>query len=219
MSLEARNPGATVIPIIISTDKTQLTLFRNKSAYPIYLGIGNIPKDIRRKTSHAAQMLVGYIPTTKLETMTNKAARRRALANLYHSCMGKLLGPIHFYGETGLAMRSGDGTWHRCHPIFATFVGDYPEQTLVTCTLNGRCPKCLVPEDQLGDHQHFPARNYADTVDTYSLANEDTHQFHAACRAKGDVFISITPDVLHQILQGVVKHITAWVSDSALFVS
>ncbi|KAF8259177.1 hypothetical protein EI94DRAFT_1780739 [Lactarius quietus] len=232
MSLEACNPGATVTPIIISTDKTQLTLFQNKSAYPVYLGIGNILKDIRRKPSRAAQMLVGYIPTTKLGTMTNKAAHCRALANLCHSCMGKLLDPIQYCGETGLPMLSGDGTWHRCHPIFATFVGDYLEQTLVTCTLNGHCPKCVVSEGQLGDHKCFPAWNYADTLNTYDLANEDTHQFHSACRTKGlkpifrpfwyslplvDMFLSITPDVLHQILQGVVKHITAWISDPALF--
>ncbi|KAI9430686.1 hypothetical protein BJY52DRAFT_1090380, partial [Lactarius psammicola] len=50
-SVQARNPGATVIPIIISSDKTQLTLFRSKSAYPVYLSIGNIPKDTRRKVS------------------------------------------------------------------------------------------------------------------------------------------------------------------------
>ncbi|KAI9440231.1 hypothetical protein BJY52DRAFT_1229557 [Lactarius psammicola] len=122
MSLEARNPSATVIPLIISTDKTQLTLFHD---------------------------------------------------------------PIRACGETGLTMLSGDGTWHRCHPIFATFVGDYLEQTLVTCTLNGRCSKCLVPPNQLGNFWHFPARNHMEVLDTYNLANEDTHQFHATCCAKG----------------------------------
>jgi hypothetical protein len=74
--LESRQPGATVIPIIISSDKTQLTLFHNKTAYPIYLTIGNIPKDVRRKASQHAQVLLGYIPTTKLEHMSNKTARR-----------------------------------------------------------------------------------------------------------------------------------------------
>ena len=165
-------------------------------------------------------------------SVSNKAARCRALANLYHSCMGKLLDPICACGETGLAMLSGDGTWHCCHPIFAAFVGDYPEQTLVTCTLNGHCLKCLVPCDQLGDHSHFPARNYTEAIDIYDLANQDTHLFHATCRADDlkpvfrpfwyalpliDVFVSITPNVLHQILQGVVKHITTWLSSPALF--
>ena len=36
--------GATVAPVIISSDKTQLTEFSgNKQAYPVYLTIGNIP--------------------------------------------------------------------------------------------------------------------------------------------------------------------------------
>jgi hypothetical protein len=67
MALESRQPGATVVPLLISSDKTQLTVFRGKTAYPIYMGIGNIPKDIRRKPSRSAQMLIGYIPTSKLE--------------------------------------------------------------------------------------------------------------------------------------------------------
>ena len=228
MSLEARSPGATVIPLIISSDKTQLTQFRGKTAYPIYMGIGNILKNVCRKPLQAAQMLIGYIPTTKLAGITNKAARRRALANLFHSCMEKVLGPICPYGETGLAMMSGDGIWRRCHPIFAAFVGNYPEQALVTCTQYRRCPKCLVPPNQLGDFQRFPARSYVDATDTYLLASEDIRQFHAACREHGlkpvfrpfwsalplvNIFLSITPDVLHQLLQGVVKHVNAWLAE------
>jgi hypothetical protein len=50
--------------------------------------------------------------------------------------MGEVLDPIASHGETGLPMMSGDGVWWRCHPIFAIFVGDYPKQTLVTCTYN-----------------------------------------------------------------------------------
>ena len=169
-----RSPGATVIPIIISSDKTQLTQFWNKVAYPVYLGIGNIPKDIRRKPSRTAQMLIGYIPVTKLECISNKTACCHTLANLYHSCMAKLLDLIRACGETGLPMLSGDGTWHCCHPIFATFVGNYPEQTLVTCTLNGCCPKCLAPPDQLGNYSHFPARNYVQMIDIYGLAKHDS---------------------------------------------
>jgi hypothetical protein len=132
-----------VIPVIVSSDKTQLTLFRDKMAYPIYLTIGNIPKDIRRKPSHNAQLLVGYIPTTKLGGMNVKAARRRALANLFHSCMHSVLGPISSYGESGLPMMSGDGIWCRCHPIFAIFVGDYPEQHWLPALTTAGVPNAL----------------------------------------------------------------------------
>jgi hypothetical protein len=215
--------------VIISSDKTQLTLFRGKSAYPVYLTIGNVPKNICRKPSRRAQILLAYIPTTKLKGIANKAGRRRAIANLYHSCMQVIVGPITAVGETGVTMMSGDGIWRRCHPIFASFVGDYPEQVLVTCTYNGRCPKCLVPPDQLGSGTRFPLRDYNKVRNIYSLSDGDAHVFHLACREADqkpvfhpfweflpltNVFVSITPDILHQLLQGVFKQLMAWLLDT-----
>jgi hypothetical protein len=49
-------------------------LFRGKTTYPIYMTIGNIPKDMQQKPSHQAQLLIGYIPTTKLEGVTNEGS-------------------------------------------------------------------------------------------------------------------------------------------------
>ena len=187
--------------------------------------IGNIPKNIRRKPSRMAQMLIGYIPTTKFLGLTNKAARRRAVVNLFHACMRHVLHPIIVPGESGVAMKSGDGVWRRCHPIFANFVGDYLEQALVTCTYNGRCSKCTVPPDELGEHRTYPPRLHQSAVDAYLLPDEEVHVFHAACRNAGlkpvyhpfweslplaDIFISITPDVLHQLLQGTMKYLIRW---------
>ncbi|KAH9175218.1 hypothetical protein EDB89DRAFT_2113355 [Lactarius sanguifluus] len=192
-SLEAHRPGAMVILVILSSDKTQLTLFRGKAAYPVYLMIGNVSKDIRRKLSRCAQMLISYIPTAHLEGIGNKTARHHALANLFHFCIG-------------------DGVWRWCHPIFATFIGDYPKQVLVTCTFNSQCPKCVTP-----------LRDYDKASEAFLLADGDIRTFHSVCRKAGlkpvfhpfwealpltNVFVSITPDILHQMLQGVMKHLT-----------
>ena len=46
--------------------------------------IGNIPKDIRHKPSHGAQILLAYLPTDKLENVTNTAARHYMLLNIVH---------------------------------------------------------------------------------------------------------------------------------------
>lgn len=129
-------------------------------------------------------------------------------------------------------MLSGDGIWRRCHPILANFIGDYPEQTLVTCTYYGECPKCEVPRDRLGDYDRFESRNHRKALETYALADGEVHIFHAACRDNGikpvfhpfweslplaNIYLSITPDVLHQLLQGVMKHLIGWLSDSLVF--
>ena len=194
--------------------------------------IGNISKDIRRKPSRHAQILIGYIPTTSFRGITSKAARRRAQANLFHACMEKVLAPIAPYSETGIAMKTADGIWRRCHPIFAVFVGDYPEQALVTCTYNGRCPKCEVSNDQLGEYQEFPTRIHNTAIDIYHLADHNIHVFHRACRDAGlkpvyhpfwtslpfaDIYQSITPDILHQLLQGIVRHLVTWLSCPTVF--
>ena len=175
-----------------------------------------------------AHILIGYIPTSELQSLPNKVARKRAAANLFHMCMHDVLQPITEPGETGVAMMSGDGVWRRCHPIFANFVGDYPEQALVTCTYNGRCPKCLVTPDELGEYQSFPPYLQSSVMDTYNLADEDADVFHAACHNAGlksvkhpfwktlpfaDVFVSISPVVLRELLQGMIKYLFAWVVD------
>ncbi len=147
--MEKRREGATIIPVIISSDKTQLTLFRNKTAYPVYLTIGNIPKEIRWKPSRHAQILLAYLPTTHLQHITSPTSRRRALANLFHACMHRVLTPLKEAGINGVKMSSSDRNVYRTHSIFATFVGDYPEHILATCFKSGDCPTCAINKTEL----------------------------------------------------------------------
>ena len=187
--------------------------------------IGNILKSICCKPSRLAQILIGYIPTSKLLGLTNKTGWCQVVANLFHACMHDVLQPIIGPGGSGVTMKSGNGVWHRCHPIFANFIGDYPEQALVTCTFSRRCPKCNVSPGDLGEYQTFPPCLHQLAIDTYHLADEDVYVFHAVCtnaRLKpiycpfwellqlANIFISITSDILHQLLQGMMKHVINW---------
>lgn len=230
--LESLQPGATIVPLIISMDKTQLTVFGGKMAYPVYITIRNIPKEICQKLLCHAQMLISYIPTSKLEGIKNKAACHHALTNLFHFCMQLLLAPIVSHGKTGVPMMSGDGTWHQCYPILANSISDYPEQVLVACTYYSKCPKCEVKCNQLGNHTRPLACNYRKVINSYALADSDTCTFCAACKDNGiklvfhpfwellllaNIYILITPDILYQMLQGVMKHLIAWLSDPLVF--
>ncbi|THH18507.1 hypothetical protein EUX98_g8944, partial [Antrodiella citrinella] len=226
---EKNKKGATIVPVIISSDKTRLTKFKGKSAYPVYLTIGNIPKDIRRKPSMQSQILLAYLPTTRLEHITNKSARRRAVANLFHTCMGRILQPLESPGEHGMQMTSGDGVVRDCHPIFAAHIGDYPEQVLITGVKTGQCACCTVPAKEIGDHgPGHPTHPFRD-LDAVLKALETVGDAarSAACKAVGikpilpqpywknlpyaNIFLSITPDILHQLYQGVIKHLVEWV--------
>ncbi|KAG1903207.1 uncharacterized protein F5891DRAFT_1106185 [Suillus fuscotomentosus] len=228
--LEAEKPGATVIPIILSSDKTQVTMFRNKSAYPVYMTIGNIPKEIRRKPSRRAWILLAYLPTSKLEHITNKAARRRTATNLFHACVRHILEPLRVPGKDGVAMASGDGVVRRGHPIVACYSADYPEQLLTTGIKSGECPKCDVPHEELGSPDvPVKLRDLEAIVAALSLVDEDYDLWRQACQERGikpiykpfwldlphaNIFQSITPDVLHQLYQGIVKHLIEWIKEA-----
>ncbi|PIL24483.1 hypothetical protein GSI_14238 [Ganoderma sinense ZZ0214-1] len=229
--IEKRKPGATIIPIIISSDKTQLTVFGNKTAYPVYLTIGNLPKTIRRKPSRRGQVLLAYLPTSRLEHITNKAARRRVTANLFHACLSTILKPLIKAGVHGIKIKSGDGVVRRGHPVFAMYIGDYPEQLLVTCCKNGTCPKCDIPPSELGDTTtpDRPLRDLNKIFAALAEAGSTATAFSKACRNAGikpiahpfwkdlpyvNVFLSITPDILHQVHQGVIKHVLSWLKQA-----
>jgi hypothetical protein len=230
VQLEIDEPGATILPVIISTDKTQLTNFRNKSAYPLYLTIGNIPKEIRRKPSYRAYVLLAYLPTTRLENASNKATRRRQLANLYHACMGRILEPLKVAGTTGVLMTSGDGLVRRCHPLLASFTGDYPEQVLTTCVPTGQCATCSTPRDEIGNYirnQDLGLRDLDGILEALDSFEHDPRNFLQTCAKAGIkpivdpfwkdlpyvyIYRSITPDILHQLYQGILKHLIGWVT-------
>ena len=117
--------------------------------------IGNIPKHIRRKPSRQGQILLAYLPTSKLGHITNKASRRRCLSNLFHYCMKTILKPLEKAGRDGIELVSGDGAVKRCYPILAAYVGDYPKQVLVSIVKLGNCPICPAPCDDIGSWNHI----------------------------------------------------------------
>ena len=205
-------------------------MFRGKTAYPVYLTIGNLPKEIRKKPSRQAQVLLGYLPTTRLKHLTSPTSRRRALANLFHMGIKLMLEPLVDAGKHGIPMQSGDGVIRRCHPIFATFVGDYPEQLLVTGTKV--CPSCDIHREELGSGDLGDPRDLAAVLEALDLIDGPPSDFFAACRNAGikpifhpfwedlpyvNIFRSITPDILHQLYQGLIKHLVAWLTNPKAF--
>ncbi|KAG2066512.1 hypothetical protein BDR04DRAFT_1129979 [Suillus decipiens] len=206
---------ATIIPIIISSDKTQVTMFQNKTAYP---------------PSHCAHILLAYLPTTHLKHITNTASQHQTTANLYHACMGRILALLEEAGLYGIVMKSGDGILHCGHPLFSCFIGDYPKQVLATGVKAMECPKCDIPPDKLGSNATpFEMRNLDVILDALAAIDHGDIKFVHACHKAGikpiihlfwehlpytNIFQAITPDVLHQLYQGLIKHLLGWLTEA-----
>ncbi|THU80209.1 hypothetical protein K435DRAFT_823716 [Dendrothele bispora CBS 962.96] len=137
--------GATIAPVIIASDKTQLTQFSgNKSAYPVYLTLGNIPKSLsRRKPSARACVLIAYLSVDKpaKKGISKKALKVRNY-EIFHRSMATVLQPLKEAGNPrgrGLELVGRDGAVRRAYPILAAYGTEIGRILLIRVALSRTC--------------------------------------------------------------------------------
>jgi hypothetical protein len=143
--------------------------------------------------------------------------------------MNLITTPLVDAGASGVTMATGEGVCYRCHPILACYIADYPEQVLVCCCKNTECPKCTISREGIGDGRHnYPYRNLQKILQALSYV-DDIPRFREECKKAGikptfepfweklpysNIFLSVTPDILHQLYQGILKHLKLWVIEA-----
>lgn len=205
-----------LVPLILGSDKTMLsTMSGDKSAWPIYLTVGNLAKEKRRSTKCNGLILIGILP--KCPNSPDQHAIKRAL----HCALREILRSLESYERLGIPIRCADGHTRLGFPRLASWLADYPEQCALTLVIYRWCPRCEC------DPKEFPAigqpgsrkrqlKRYsslsaeeAKKIGQWKISGlENFASFHLDC----NIFECMNTDRLHQLLKGVFKdHTWTWV--------
>jgi hypothetical protein len=201
----------------------------DKSAWPIYLSIGNIASRTRNKPSQQCWVLIAYIPTPVFKDPDNlhTALQHR----LFHQCLKFILEPLHAAGTDGVYMKDALGNIRHCFLRVAAYLADYPEQVLLNVAAHRNSPVTTAGNHDLGNATPHPRRTREWILARIKQASQiadpkDVAAYQKAARELGLNAVSepfwenlpkyepdlvMAPDILHGLLRFWRDHILKWV--------
>ncbi|KAH9031196.1 hypothetical protein EDB85DRAFT_2074138 [Lactarius pseudohatsudake] len=214
--------GAMYCAVILGSDKTTVSVATGHVEYhPLYLSVGNLHNEARRGHRN------GVIPIAFLAIP--KAGRgfdddpnfRTFKRQLYHSSISAILESLRPAMTMPVVRRCPDGHYRRVVFDIGPFIADYPEQIMLAGVVQGWCARCTAQARNLdgGGGRRTQALtdllvssssfSSAELWDTYGFDDDIVPFTNDFPRA--DIYESLSPDLLHQIIKGSFKdHLVKW---------
>ncbi|TFK59591.1 hypothetical protein BDN72DRAFT_905705 [Pluteus cervinus] len=214
--------GAMLAPVILGSDKTTVSVATGQNDfYPLYASLGNLHNSVRRAHKNSV-VLIGFLamPKTSKE-YADKADFRKFRRQLFHTSLEYILSSLRPHMSKPRLTYCGDGYYRKVIYRLGPYIADYPEQALLACIVQGWCPKCTAPPDDLdrpGEKRRSHIRTEAlqeccsltELWDDFGIVGDlvpFTTSFPGA-----DIHELLSPDLLHQIIKGTFKdHLVDWV--------
>lgn len=81
-----------------------------------------------------------YLTVDSFKDVGSDALRIRLKGELLHRSLEAIFEPLKTASKDGVPMWCADGRLRQVYPILASWIGDWPEQNDVSCTIRGGCP-------------------------------------------------------------------------------
>jgi hypothetical protein len=189
----------------------------NQSAWPVYITVGNLSKQIRLTPSSNAVLLLALLPKFP------KGFQASNTCEEFHKALTLIFNPIKDLYTLGTDIDCADGYVQRYYPRLAAWIGDTPELSLFTSVIGGFCSVCKVPKDCLENqsskwerrtiaNSRKRALSHVEVQSSNNSSEDDSVQEHQQVPFTErlwpgfDRYRIVAPDLLHQLHLGLFKH-------------
>ncbi|KAI0371908.1 hypothetical protein BV20DRAFT_1065308, partial [Pilatotrama ljubarskyi] len=221
--------GAMFVPVSLGSDKTTVSVATGQNEYyPLYLLSGNVLNSVRRAHRNAV-VPIAFLAIPKTDRKYNDSIHfRKFRRQLFHTSVSTVLSSLRPGMTTPEVVQCPDAHYRRAIYGLAPYIADYPEQVLASCIVQGWCPTCLTPSNQLDAHVLCGRRSRQLTellvasLDPGILWKDygivaDVIPFTSDF-PRADIHELLSGDVLHQIIKGTFKdHLVTWVEEYLKF--
>ncbi|ETW78381.1 hypothetical protein HETIRDRAFT_325629 [Heterobasidion irregulare TC 32-1] len=221
--------GATLLGVILSSDKTTLTAGTgNRSAHPLLLSLANLFAGTRMKASNHAFLLLALLPIPKF--LCAKNLRGTLESRVVHQCLSIVTEDLKIAARYGRMMTDPRGYSRFCFTPLAAYIIDNPEGQLLAAVGGKSSPVTIASSKQLGDPFRHLSRTASVTLaqiqDLNSRVNpQDLEAYVPAAKAaklngvdspfwsdwaRSDPSLFLTPEPLHQWHKQFLDHDVHW---------
>ncbi|KAH9994306.1 hypothetical protein BJV74DRAFT_877659 [Russula compacta] len=198
--------GTMFVPIVAGSDKTTVSVATGHQQYhPVYMSPGNVTMCVATKK---------HRETAKFQTFCRQ---------LYHASLAHVFEPLKPGMSIPEVVKCPDGHFHRAIYGLGPYIADYPEQVWLAAIVQGWCPKCDAPPNDL-DREGARRRTQVKTDFLISAWDPGTLWTDFGVRAdivpftqdfpRADIHELLSVDLLHQVIKGTFKdHLVMWVNE------
>ncbi|KAG1730078.1 hypothetical protein EDB19DRAFT_1641487, partial [Suillus lakei] len=161
--------GATLLGVVLSSDKTKVSnLSGNCYAHPLLISLANINSEICSKGSLEVYIPLALLPIAKF--IHGNQCMYGVLADwLLHQCIGVIIEPLKQAAHLCVMMSDLAGFSRYCFTPLVAYVGDTPEELVITCITMNASPITMATHVNFGDLTRHPLCKGSST-----LANSGT---------------------------------------------